>query len=164
MRLTARNAIFWRWGMIRPIPARATSDKRGSRCWCQTARSWPDEDPRQPAAFGRLEAQAVDIGLEAGKPAVELARVQQIIPDRLGGARQALALRVGPQLAIGTLHRDQFVDKAVDLGAQAAIVQQTPMEHCRGQVLAGEFAGPGHEIATRLAVAITCNPANRLAI
>src|SRR5258705_86928 len=44
-----------------------------------------------PAAFDRLEAQAVDVGLEAGELGVELACVQQVVVDRLCGFGQALA-------------------------------------------------------------------------
>src|SRR4051812_31538342 len=38
----------------------------------------------------RLEAQAVDVGLEAGELGVKLARVQQVVLDGLGLRRQAL--------------------------------------------------------------------------
>src|SRR5882672_2022668 len=71
-----------------------------------------------------LEAQAVDVGLEAGELGVELARVQQVVLDRLGGGGQALA-RHDHRDAGGVghhHHRQDAVHQLVDLDALDAAV------------------------------------------
>ncbi len=76
-----------------------------------------------------------------------------VVAPKIPLTAEPLVLGPGPQIAVGVLQCEEPPDDFIKRGSELRAVRHAHGLHARNEVLAHEFAGPGHQIGRSAAVA-----------